>query len=269
MPFVAILGAGPLGGALAWTLAARGRFDEVRLIDPQQTLAAGKALDILQAGPVDNVTTRVSGGASLEAAAGAWVAVLADPSPAAPPDSSAMLALLRELRRLTPGAIVVCAGGSHRPLVSRAIATGISSPDTIVGSAPAAAASAARALVALHVDLSPSVVDVAVTSLERDETGPRAPCAIDWEHSTIAGVPATGVLPREQRQRLDHQLAAAWPPGALTLAAAASLVAEAAWFGSRRPWACWWSVDGGASAARVERLRFCPGGRVKAVAPRR
>ena len=33
MPFVAILGAGPLGGALAYALANRARFGEVRLVE--------------------------------------------------------------------------------------------------------------------------------------------------------------------------------------------------------------------------------------------
>ena len=99
MPFVAILGAGPLGGALTYALASRGRFEDVRLIDPEKTLAAGKALDILQSGPVDGYSTRVSGSASLDAAAGAWVLALADP---VTPDP---LTHLRELHRRSPGAI--------------------------------------------------------------------------------------------------------------------------------------------------------------------
>ena len=52
MPFVAIIGAGPLGGALAHTLAARDRVREVRLIDDDERIAAGKAIDIRQASPV-------------------------------------------------------------------------------------------------------------------------------------------------------------------------------------------------------------------------
>ena len=107
MPFVAILGAGPLGGALAYALASRGRFDEVRLIDPEKTLAAGKALDILQSGPVDGYSTRVTGSALLDAANGAWVAILADP---VQPDP---LNHLEELHQRSPGAIVVCADAAH------------------------------------------------------------------------------------------------------------------------------------------------------------
>ena len=114
MPFVAILGAGPLGGALAYALASRGRFDEVRLIDPEKTLAAGKALDILQSGPVDGCSTRVTGSASLDEADGAWVAILADP---VQPDP---LTHLAALHRRSPGAIVVCAdAGTWRGDVAR------------------------------------------------------------------------------------------------------------------------------------------------------
>src|SRR5690606_6604991 len=51
MPFAAILGAGPLGGTLTHTLSSRALFDEVRLVDPAGDVAAGKALDIRQAGP--------------------------------------------------------------------------------------------------------------------------------------------------------------------------------------------------------------------------
>jgi 2-polyprenyl-6-methoxyphenol hydroxylase-like FAD-dependent oxidoreductase len=39
MSTVAIIGAGPLGGALAQTLARRSRVGEVRLIDPEGTRA--------------------------------------------------------------------------------------------------------------------------------------------------------------------------------------------------------------------------------------
>ena len=162
MPFVAILGAGPLGGALAYALASRGRFDEVRLIDPEKTLAAGKALDILQSGPVDGYSTRVKGSASLDEADGAWVAILADPINPDP------LAHLAALHRRSPGAIVVCADAGHGVVMSRAVATGAVAPDRLIGAAPLAVASAARALIALDADLSPALVHVGVT--RRDDT---------------------------------------------------------------------------------------------------
>lgn len=251
MPFVAILGAGPLGGALAYALAARGRFDEVRLIDPEKTLAAGKALDILQAGPVDGYSTRVSGSAKLEAATGAWVTLLADPIQPDP------LAHLAELHRRSPGAVIVCADAGHQPVMARAVATGGVPPDRLVGSAPTAATAAARAVIALAVDLSPVAVRV---SLRCDD----GRCTVDWDATAIDGTSATQVLGREQRATLDSRLAALWPPGPLTLGAAAARVAEAAWFGSRQTFPAWWVTDGGTAPAAVHRVRFAPNGQVRA-----
>jgi malate dehydrogenase len=255
MPFVAILGAGPLGGALAHALADRARFDEVRLIDPEKTLAAGKALDILQAGPVDGYSTRVTGHASLDAAGGAWVVLLADPIQPDP------LNHLKQLHRQSPGAVLVCADAAHQTAIGRAVATGAVPPDRLVGAAPFAAESAARALLALDADLSPSAVQVGITCAD---AGPAA-CRVDWSRTTVDGTPAEVGLHREQRSRLDARLSALWPPGPLTLAAAAARVAEAAWFGARQVFPCWWVTDGGATAPAVHGLRFAPGGRAKAV----
>ena len=50
MPVIAIIGAGPLGAALAHKLAGRSRVADVHLIDPEEPVAKGKALDILQSG---------------------------------------------------------------------------------------------------------------------------------------------------------------------------------------------------------------------------
>src|SRR3954451_10738850 len=78
MPFIAIVGCGPLGGALAHTLAGRDRAAEVRLIDPAAAMAQGKALDIQQAGPVEQSCTRLTHPGVWAAVAGAQVVVIPD-----------------------------------------------------------------------------------------------------------------------------------------------------------------------------------------------
>ena len=75
---VAIIGAGPIGASIAHTLARRARVRDVRLIDAASTVAAGKALDIKQSGPVEGYDTRVSGDGDVLAAAGAGAIVIAD-----------------------------------------------------------------------------------------------------------------------------------------------------------------------------------------------
>jgi len=270
MPFVAILGAGDLGGALTYTLASRARFDEVRLIDGAGTVAVGKALDIRQAGPADGYSTRVTGHTDLAAAAGAWVVVLADPiaTPDHPPRAHDLLA---HVTRLAPGAVVVCADASHGALLPGLVGSGTCAPDLVIGSAPAAVAAAARALVALACRTSPAAVHVSLAS-----AAPSSEPVVDWTRSSVRGRAADDLLTRDQRDRLDRQLSLAWPPGPLTLASAAARCAEAAWFGSRQPEPAW-VVDrtvigrgsGGdagrkaSDAACVLDVVFEPGGRLR------
>src|SRR5205807_2495976 len=75
---VAIIGAGELGGELAHVLARRGAVRAIRLIDESGRVAAGKALDIAQAAPVEQFATKMTGSADMNAAAGASVIVVAD-----------------------------------------------------------------------------------------------------------------------------------------------------------------------------------------------
>src|SRR2546423_1833499 len=75
---VAIIGGGELGGLVAHVLARRDTASDIRIIDDAGGVAAGKALDITQAAPVERFSTRVSGSADLAVAAGCGVVVLAD-----------------------------------------------------------------------------------------------------------------------------------------------------------------------------------------------
>jgi hypothetical protein len=249
MPFVAILGAGPIGGALTYTLASRSRFDEVRLLDTTGTVAVGQALDIRQAGPADGWSTKVSGHAEADAAAGAWVLVLADLSPSDAP------ALLREVLPRAPGAVLVCAAASHGPLVTNLVGAGLCAPDALLGSAPAAARASATSLLALECDATASEVFVTLGSGSTPSG-----LVIDWERTAVRGRSAGDALPRSRRAQLTDLFARAWPPGAFALASAAARMAEAAWFGSRERQPVW--LAGGRAGPRLEEVRFEPGGRL-------
>ena len=78
MSTVAILGAGPLGGAVAHAIAERGLASRVLLIDPTGQIAAGKALDIQQAGAITGAATHLDGTTDMDRAIGCDVCVVAD-----------------------------------------------------------------------------------------------------------------------------------------------------------------------------------------------
>src|SRR4051812_50114642 len=71
MSFVAIIGAGGLGGALTHHLALGDRVPEIRLIDSDERIAQGKALDIRQSSPIDGFATQVGAAGSITAVGGA------------------------------------------------------------------------------------------------------------------------------------------------------------------------------------------------------
>src|SRR4051794_1404149 len=122
MSFVAVLGAGSLGGTLAHRLALGDRVREVRLIDTEEHIAQGKALDIRQASPIDGWTTLVTAAGSIAAVAGAAVIVLADPaSGAGEYTGEEGLALVRRVNAVESVAPIVCAGGSPQQVIARAI----------------------------------------------------------------------------------------------------------------------------------------------------
>ncbi len=67
MSFIAIIGAGATGGAIAHKAAVRDRVGEIRLIDDAESIARGKALDIVQSAPLDGFGARVTAASDLAA----------------------------------------------------------------------------------------------------------------------------------------------------------------------------------------------------------
>src|SRR4030095_7250730 len=118
---VAILGAGELGGATAHVLARRDVVRSIRLIDEAGSIAAGKALDIAQAAPIENFSTQMSGTSDIASAAGAAVIVLADRSGTGEWNGDEGARLLKRLSTMAPRAVMLCArAGEDRSRLSRA-----------------------------------------------------------------------------------------------------------------------------------------------------
>ena len=237
MARVAIVGAGELGGALAHKLAARDRIGAVCLIDASRGVAAGKALDILQSGPIERFGTRVTAGA-IDAVVGAGVVVVADP--AAPADGEAPgdpaadpAALMERIAGLTGSTPIVCADAAAGRLVAWSVRELGIGRTRIVGSAPEALAAGLRALIALEADVSPAHVAVQVLG-----TPPEHP-VVAWSSASVAGGPLEERLSPPALARVRRRVERLWPPGPYALASAAARVVEAvAAGGSRRVFTC-------------------------------
>ncbi len=222
MSIIAIIGAGTLGGSLAHTLARRERVREVRLIDPSDRAAAGKALDIQQSGAVEPFNTTVVAGRDLQAAVGADLIVLT--GPAAEPDTEwgedDGLAMLKQLSPLNRRAVTVCAGGGHRRLIERGVAETSLSRQRLIGSAPLALQTALRAIIAVELRCSAKDVSLAVLGAPPDRF------VVPWSETSVRGVAISRLLSSKQLSLLQRKLVRIWPPGPYTLAAATAQLCE-------------------------------------------
>ena len=228
MHTVAILGAGDLGGALARTLASGDAVSRIVLIDNARNVAVGKALDIGQAGPIESYDTAVEGTDDIHEVSGADLVVLADRYDAELSADEA-LALADRVARMAPAAPLVLAGARHHTLMTLAIQELKLPTPRLIGSAPVAAAAAARALMAPALDASP--VDIALPIL-----GLPPAWVVAWDRACSAGAPVD--MPPHAAARVERGLAASWPPGPYSLASAAAAVIRAALTGSRRRFCC-------------------------------
>jgi hypothetical protein len=233
MAFIAVIGAGALGGAIAHKLAERDRVGEVRLIDGDERIARGKALDISQSGPVQGFGARVTAAGAIAAAAGADAIVLADAANGQGEHSGESgLALLRQLAAIESTAPIVCAGANQRELMARAAAELHLSLLRVLGSAPLALESALRALAGLAIDTSGVEVSLRVVGV------PPRSAVVAWEAASAFAEPLGSLVPPHQIAALDARIPGLWPPGPYALASAASRVAEALANGSRRRFSC-------------------------------
>ena len=218
---IAIIGAGELGGAVAHVLARRNVATTVRLIDEHGRVAEGKALDLMQAAPIDGFATDVSGSADLVTAGGSALIVLTDRFGGAEWAGEDGLLLLKRLSELAPHAVIACAGALQRELVDRGVRELHFSRRRLFGTAPEALANGARALVALDLDVSPRDVMLSVLGV------PPAHVVLPWDDAAVGGFAMTKVLDDPTRRRLTTRISALWPPGPYALASATAKAVEA------------------------------------------
>lgn len=233
MATVAILGAGPLGGSSAFALASAGSCGRIVIVDEARDVAAGKALDVAQAGPLTGSDTRLFGTDRIEDAAGADLVVLADRAGGAGEwQGEAGLAQLARLRQVNPDAAILLAGVSQAWLAERAVIELEVAPGHVAGSAPLALEGGCRTLVGAAAGASP--LDVALGVVGRP---PRTWLPV-WEHATVAARPLEQLLDAPALRVLDARCRVLWPPDVQALASAAAAVAGAWLARSRRTLTC-------------------------------
>jgi malate/lactate dehydrogenase len=250
---VAIFGAGDLGGALARALATAGVVGRVTLIDDAHQVAAGKALDIRQSGPIEASDTIVDAAADVDGADAADMLVLADRFGHGEWNGDAALQLVSRLA-VQCEAPIICAGAGQHEVMALAVDELQVAVHRLIGSAPTAASAIARTLAADAAGVSPTDVLVPVLGLPPG-------WVLAWGQATAAGAPLDGMAPHVAA-RIEQALAGAWPAGPYSLASAAAAVVHAALMASRRRLSCFVAAPFGGVRPVVfaQQVRLAPGG---------
>ncbi|MDA1185480.1 MAG: hypothetical protein O2930_12655 [Acidobacteria bacterium] len=225
MATVAIVGAGDIGGATAQALVSCGQVHRVWLIDQAADAAAGKALDLQQAGAVTGLHARLDGTSDENRVIGCAVCVVADRFGVGAGEAEWQgdegLAMLERVARYLGTAPIVFAGASQTDLLSRLASETPTSRQRLIGSAADALTSALTAIVAMEADCSPREVMLTVLGAPPDGF------VVPWSEASIGGHALQRVLSQVQLGRIESRAARLWPPGPYALGAAAAHVTDA------------------------------------------
>lgn len=212
MKAVAILGAGELGATLARLLADREAAGRVVLVDGDVGRARGKALDLMQSGPVECSDTQLVGVATLADAGPCEAIVVAEPLGATPAE------WLGQVLPNLGGASLVWAAVRADDAIAASVRAGVAR-ERVLGSAALAYHAALRRLLAAELTLSPLAIDVALLGrLPEHAVVPRG--------SARAGGLDVDALATPARRRALEALRR-HTPGPVALATAAAAVLDA------------------------------------------
>jgi len=199
-------------------------------VDAAGNAAAGKALDIQQAGAIDGFVTQLGGTTDVSRIIGCGVCIVADRFGPGSPEwqGEEGFAHLSRVIAMIPGTPIVFAGATQAPLMAQLTREAGMPHQLLIGSSPEAFVSAVRSIVAMEARCSPSEVTLAVLGT------PPAGFVIPWSEASIGGYALERVLSQVQLTRVTARAARLWPPGPFALGQAAACVAAGVLQSARR-----------------------------------
>lgn len=221
MHLVAILGAGELGATLARRVAEAETSRKILLVDTDEGRARGKALDLLQSGPVEGYDTRVEGRGAIAADEAPDVVVVADPPELLDASAGAARIYGSGLVPLVGKGFLVVAGSFGPTIAEAAVQEGLPR-ERVLGTSPLAWAGALRRRLADELRVRAKDVSVSLLGL------PPAYLVLPQGAATVGGLSVDAVSVVARRRALDSLRRRRLGPVALATAAAQVLAALAA-----------------------------------------
>jgi len=199
-PKVTVVGAGNVGATTAQYLVERELADVV-VTDVVDGLPQGKALDLLEAGPVHGYDCRLVGANDCQDTAGSDIVVITAGLARKPGMSRDDLlfknaeivgGVVREVSRLSPGAILIVVTNPLDAMAQLALRRSGFPKARVIGMAGVLDSARFRAFIARELDVSVENVTAFVLGGHGDTMVPLP------RYSTVAGIPITDLLPQER-----------------------------------------------------------------------
>jgi malate dehydrogenase len=201
---VTVVGAGNVGGTTAQRLAER-NYADVVLVDIVEGLPQGKALDILESGPVLGFDSNVIGTNGYEESAGSDVVVITSGSPRKPgmsrddllkTNQNIVQSVTEEVVKHSPETILVMVANPLDAMCHVAMEVSGFPRERVVGMAGILDTARYRTFIALELGVSVRDVFALVLGGHGDTMVPLPSMA------TVGGVPITKLLPEERVEEI-------------------------------------------------------------------
>ena len=206
---VTVVGAGAVGATTAQYVAQRGYADVV-LVDIVPNMPQGKALDLMQAGPVIGYDARITGANDYDATAGSDVVVITSGSPRKPGMSRDDLlkinmnivgSVTREVASRSPNAVIVVVTNPLDAMCHVALKASGFPKERVLGQAGVLDSARFRTFIAMELNVSIDDVSAFVLGGHGDTMVPLP------RYSTVAGIPITELIPEDRIKAICERTA--------------------------------------------------------------
>ena len=206
---VTVIGAGMVGGVAAQKLAERDYADVV-LVDIVEGMPQGKALDLMQSGPVIGYDSRVVGANSYEDTAGSDVVVITSGIARKPGMSRDDLlrtnmgivrSVTEQVVAQSPDAVIIVVSNPLDAMCHVAFDAAGFPKERVIGMAGVLDSARYRTFIAMELDVSVEDIQALVLGGHGDTMVPLP------RYTTVAGIPITELLPAERVAALSERTA--------------------------------------------------------------
>jgi malate dehydrogenase len=206
---VTVVGAGNVGATAAQRLAEKGLCDVV-LVDIVEGVPQGKALDLMEAAPVEKHDGHVTGANTYEATEGSDIVIITAGIPRKPgmsrddlisTNAGIVKAVTEQVAKYSPNAVLIIVSNPLDAMCHVAYEASGFPKNRVIGMAGVLDSARFRAFIAMELNVSVENIHAFVLGGHGDTMVPLP------RYSTVAGIPITELMPQDRIEALCERTA--------------------------------------------------------------